>query len=57
MMSKGFTGIGHCAKCGDTQGPWTHFKGVGWLCDICADEYENSLKEKENVRCEEQKDE
>lgn len=39
-MSKGFTGIGHCSRCGDTIGPWTLVKGVGWVCDRCCEEVE-----------------
>lgn len=35
-MSKGFYGIGHCAHCGDTEGPWSLI-GNEWLCDACAD--------------------
>ena len=55
-MPKGFRAIGHCAKCGDTQGPWSLYPGWGWVCDQCAEELEkvdDFLKEKD----EEDKDE
>lgn len=44
MLSKGafmrFGGIGICAKCCDTQGPWT-WTSLGWLCDKCAGELDD----------------
>lgn len=39
-------GIGYCAKCGDTQGPWGWYQGV-WLCEDCgekADEGEQKMQ-------------
>ena len=41
-MAKGFGPIGHCARCGDTQGPWSLYEGIGWLCDVCAEEEDES---------------
>ena len=35
-----FGGIGICAKCCDTQGPWT-WTSLGWLCEKCAGELDN----------------
>ena len=26
--------LGNCSSCGDTEGPWTLYKGR-WLCDSC----------------------
>lgn len=49
-MAKGFVSLGHCVKCGDTQGPWSLYPGWGWVCDMCADQLDavnNSLKEKD----------
>lgn len=39
-MAKGFRALGHCVKCGDTQGPWSLYPGWGWVCDQCAEELE-----------------
>ena len=39
-------GIGHCAMCGDTQGPWEWHEGI-WLCEDCgekADESEQKMQ-------------
>lgn len=46
-MSKGFGGVGHCVRCGDNQGPWSWFDGIGWLCDQCADEEDKKNENKE----------
>lgn len=46
-----FGGIGICAKCGDTQGPWTWSEGR-WLCDSCisrAKEYEKINNQSEGT--------
>lgn len=29
-------GIGRCAMCGDTQGPWVWYEGR-WLCEDCGE--------------------
>ena len=42
-MAKRFGIIGHCARCGDTEGPWTVYKGIGLLCDMCAEEEDKRL--------------
>ena len=44
-MAKGFCGMGHCCRCGDQNGPWSLYPGIGWLCDRCAEE-----EDKNNVR-------
>ena len=36
-MGRGFNGLGVCAQCGDTEGPWSLVSGL-WLCDDCAAE-------------------
>lgn len=33
MLSQG---IGHCARCGDTQGPWEWYEDR-WLCEDCGE--------------------
>lgn len=38
-MAKGSCPLGHCQKCGDTNGPWSLVNNK-WLCDMCADEEE-----------------
>lgn len=48
-VNKFIKGIGMCAKCCDTQGPWTWHKGR-WLCDSCLQREE----EYEKTNCEEQ---
>lgn len=30
-------GIGHCVLCGDMQGPWAWYHGIGWICDDCVE--------------------
>ena len=39
-MGRGFNGLGVCAQCGDTEGPWSLVSGL-WLCDDCAEEVAN----------------
>lgn len=36
-------GIGHCAMCGDTQGPWGWYEDR-WLCEDCGEK----VREKNN---------
>lgn len=40
-MSKGCSCWGHCCMCGDQNGPWSWFNGIGWLCDECAEKEDN----------------
>jgi hypothetical protein len=41
-------GIGHCVLCGDTQGPWGWYNGIGWICDDCIERgVLNEISEKE----------
>ena len=41
-------GIGHCVYCGDTQGPWGWYDGIGWICDDCIERgVLNEISEKE----------
>ena len=51
-MGKGFGGIGHCKRCGDTQGPWTLYPGIGWLCDMCADAEDRAQEFEEKLNWE-----
>lgn len=41
-------GIGHCVLCGDTQGPWAWYNGIGWICDDCVERGDvNEVQQKE----------
>lgn len=41
-------GIGHCVLCGDTQGPWVWYNGIGWICDGCVERGDvNEVQQKE----------
>ena len=35
-----YGGIGICIRCGDMEGPWTWYDGIGWLCDECSEKEE-----------------
>ena len=39
-MNKYFAGLGVCALCGDTQGPWSWEEDIGWVCDECEEKDE-----------------
>lgn len=39
-MNKYFDGLGICVICGDTQGPWSWEKDMGWVCDDCEEKDE-----------------
>ena len=49
-MPKGFSGLGRCCRCGDTIGPWSLVKGIGWLCDQCTEEEESKEKKDDNTK-------
>lgn len=34
-MNKHFCGFGICTRCGDMQGPWGWYEGIGLLCEDC----------------------
>mgnify|MGYP006969159541 CR=1 FL=1 len=36
--------LGCCISCGDTQGPWSWYEGIGWLCEECEESYEERKK-------------
>lgn len=48
-MGKRFSTLGHCQRCGDTQGPWSLINNM-WLCDICADAEERKQEDKNKTQ-------
>lgn len=41
--------LGCCISCGDTQGPWSWYEGIGWLCEECEESYEE--RERTGLEC------